>query len=74
MAELPVLRVMGRFSLATVDWILTDASINEDLTPVSGTLTFQPGIGNVSINLQVLADEVGYTATTASDLICCVDY
>ena len=57
-ARVPVYRRMGRFGMATVDWFLTDNNASDDLQPVAGTLTFEPGVGEVTIDLEVISDQV----------------
>ncbi|KAK2144319.1 hypothetical protein LSH36_768g01003 [Paralvinella palmiformis] len=57
-AKIPVERMMGRFSVATVDWLLLNNSDPPDLQPSHGTLNFDLGVGRVTIDMEVIADDI----------------
>ena len=58
-AFLTVLRMMGRFGSASVEWFVVDQKSNADLSPLNGSLSFGHGIGERTIHIRALPDEVG---------------
>ena len=57
-AALKVLRSMGRFGVASVEWFVVDQNSNADLSPLNGSVTFSHGIGEKIIHITALPDEV----------------
>jgi len=57
-AALTVLRLKGRFSVATVDWMLIGRSNNLVLSPRNGTLTFLIGQPHQTVNINISGTHV----------------
>ena len=57
-AYIPVHRLFGRFGTVTVQWSIMEGNSTDDLDPVEGTLTFNPGEGEKFIEILTKEDEV----------------
>ena len=60
-ALVPVKRLFGRYGTVSVSWSIMEVNSTDDLDPVSGTLTFNPGEGEKVIEILTVADEVSFT-------------
>ena len=64
-AAVTVVRSMGRFGTVLVHWRLGDAvNSSTDLSPQTGSLTFNPGVGQMDILITVINDGVSTPAPT----------
>ena len=57
-AKLTVVRLKGRFSVATVDWTLIGQSSKLVLRPYSGTLVFPVGQQRQTIDIEITGTHV----------------
>ena len=58
-ARFPVVRSAGRFGQANISWSVVTTGAIVDISPLSGTLSFQDGVNTLDIGITARADEVG---------------